>query len=176
MPRKRAEKWIQKDKNNVGALSIEWAENAKALLFSGEITSQKDVIFLSKELADKIKKVEDFQGETVGAHRGYFFNFLKENPKIERLDVDSELQLIRMFEKKRIKALVGNENVIKFLIREEKMDIKNFITSDIEVGNVPYRFAFNKENKELRDQVDKEIKKLKKEGVIQKIINSYIGN
>lgn len=176
VPRKRTEIQVQEGSLDIIAMAVEWLKNKENYVWTDGVVPQKDVVFIRSDLKKKVSSPQDLYGMTIGAHIGYVFPSLTEHfesKKVIRNDVRDELQMIKMMYENRLDGIVGNEVVIKHLISINGFFDKKFVLTDLVIGNVPYRYAVKKGREELMNQMNNALKDLEKEGILDKIINSY---
>lgn len=79
-----------------------------------------------------------------------------------------------MLQTKRLDAIVGNEIVIKHTMKEQNVNSDDYKIGNLKIGQFAYRYIFKKKNEALRNIVNTELNKLKEEGFVDKVVNSYM--
>ena len=113
----------------------------------------------------------------VVAGNKYFLPF-DEDQKIIKQAANSELQQLRMLEKRRVHTFVGTASQIDYLIIAEGLQHK-FVKADYKYNEkINVHLAVSKKSKFANEisQFDAQIQKMKAEGVIDKIITDFYKN
>ena len=126
-----------------------------------------------------ISKYQDLYKLNVGVVAGnkYYLPY-DEDQKIIKQAANSELQQLRMLEKRRVHTFVGTASQIDYLIIAEGLQHK-FVKADYKYNEkINVHLAVSKKSKFANEisQFDAQIQKMKAEGVIDKIITDFYKN
>ena len=127
------------------------------------------------ENEDYIKTVDDLKGKKIGVQLGttgdiYVTDYEKDGTAtVSRFNKAADA--VQALKQSKIDCIVLDEQPAKAFV-ERNSDIKII---DEEFTLEDYAFCVRKRNKELLDKINTSLAKLKKDGTLEQIINSYIG-
>lgn len=127
-----------------------------------------------------IKKKEDLKGKIIGTQQGSAGQeaLEKDTKVLKSLDgspvlYDTFDKVFRDLEAGRINAIVGDETLVKYYI--SKKGEEKYKILDDNFGTEDYVVAFRKDDTELRDKVNKTIKKIKEDKTFDEIYKKWFG-
>lgn len=147
------------------------------MLFSNPYMDNRQIVFVAKGKGVKIASEADLAGKTIGTQSGgtseeYFEG--KAALKSSMKEVKYYPDFINAFmdlENGRIDAVVGDEIIGRYYISKHPDKIEAI---DTVIGSVTqFGFAFKKDNKELRDKVQKVFDEMKADGTVAKISEKW---
>lgn len=164
------------DNGNVDCLwngySITEERKARLIFSKPYLDNRQIAISMSKE---KIDKLEDLKEEVVGTQAASsaleaiesnkdFINMIKgKNPST----YDTYDKALRDLEIGRIKAVVGDEVLLKYYINQRGADKYRVLKGDL--GSEEYGVGFRKSDSQLKDKIDKALDSMKADGTFDKI-------
>ncbi len=159
--------------------AIEWSSDPKKYYWSSPIVTSEDVLVVRSEDKGKYSSIEQLYGKNLGAIGTFAYptlDSLFDLKKITRVDATREKMMFEMLRKKRTDAFVTNRYVALHYIKNTPGHKKDFVISDITVDRAFYRILFNKRErlKIMRDKLNREIEKMKKDGRLERILNKYL--
>ena len=152
-------------------------ERKEKYLFSDSYSYIGSQIVTSSKNKD-INNYEDLKGKTVSGilgsnHTEALENFNKENKYgIKTKTYENREGALLDLENRRIDGYVNSDSVLSADKNKRGKDIK-FVGKPFNV--VGTSFPFTKENKDLRDELNKELKKLKEDGTLADLSDKYFG-
>ena len=147
------------------------------MLFSDPYMDNRQIVFVAKGKDIKIASEADLAGKVIGTQSGgtseeYFEN--KAGLKASMKEVKYYPDFINAFmdlENGRIDAVVGDEIIGRYYISKHPDKIA---AVDTVIGEVSqFGFAFRKDNKELRDKVQKVFDEMKADGTVAKVSEKW---
>ncbi|WP_196594738.1 amino acid ABC transporter substrate-binding protein [Pectinatus sottacetonis] len=147
------------------------------MLFSDPYMDNKQIVFVRKD--SKIKTVADLKGKIIGTQSGSTgeVNINKDKALKDSLkEVKAYPDYIAAFmdlENGRIDAIVGDEITGRYYMSKHP---DKFAARDIIIGKMTsFGIGFAKDNKKLRDEVQKVMNEMKKDGTMAKISKKWFG-
>jgi len=135
------------------------------------------VLVVPEDSTRNANMLEDIDGWRVAQIRDTSYSLQYDSyDKIERVWVNSNKQSLELLNLKRIDAAIFNELIFNYsqTVLSEMLDFKKL---DLTISKEPQHVVFSKAKGEghlvLAEQFSREIKKLREEGVIHKIVRSY---
>ncbi|WP_074018159.1 transporter substrate-binding domain-containing protein [Massilibacterium senegalense] len=143
-------------------------ERAKSVDFSVPYYKSKhSVVFLENT---NLQSQEDLKGKVVGVQLGSTQEAIADNLKDVKIEKRNKIpELVQEIKSSRMDAALIEESVAKGYL-ESDQNLKSFLLPDSE--DVNYVIAFQKDS-ELKEQFDKEIKKLQENGELQKLQDKW---
>ncbi|WP_163831913.1 substrate-binding periplasmic protein [Spartinivicinus ruber] len=178
LPRKRIHQFLDKGRLDIIATAKEWMEDSNDYHFTNTIVSVNDVLWYLSENLLLYNEPKDLLGKNIATHRGYNYPTLEpyfEEKAIGRMEVDSDLKVLKMILNKRVDSGIVADRTGEWLAK--KYQFKNKIKySRKHISSYNYRFAFHKNSKisALFDEVDKKINDLKSSQRYENILNKYL--
>ncbi|WAW15729.1 amino acid ABC transporter substrate-binding protein [Peptostreptococcus equinus] len=148
-------------------------ERKKQVNFTDPYLDNKQIIItMSKE---SFNKKDDLKGQIVGTQAASsgleaieadkaFTDMIKDK---KATTYDTYDKALRDLEIGRVKAIVGDEVLLKYYIKQRGEDKYKILEGDL--GSEQYGVGFRKEDKELRDKLNKTLKEMKDDGTFKKI-------
>ena len=147
------------------------------MLFSNPYMDNRQIVFVAKGKAASIKGVADLAGKLVGTQSGstteeYFES--NANVKNSMKEVKYYPDFINAFmdlENGRLDAIVGDEIIGRYYLSKHPEKLE---AVDVVIGPVSeFGIAFRKDDQKLRDQVQKVMDEMKKDGTTAKISQKW---
>lgn len=145
--------------------------------FTEPLITTKDVVITHKTSDFSYNTAADLIGRAVGTIRGYSyseFDTLLENGSIRDIRVDHHMQAIGMLQKGRIDAYFGNIFVSPHYIKQLGLKVSDFVFSSKPMYEFEFSFAVNNKKPELLRKLNAFIKRIKKDGTLERITKKYI--
>ena len=159
-------------------MNKEWVQGSELekLIFSDPIFVEKNVFIVRSADAKNFTSIESFFGKAVGTTTGYFYapTFTDNVVKgfIKREDVeDPELNFKKVLIK-RIDAFIFSDILFSYAKQTDSAYL-DLTAAPYVLSSYDISFVFSKKNKEVADKINKALIKLKKAGVIDKILAKY---
>lgn len=147
-------------------------ERQKALLFSTPYTISGSVIIVSNDNPKNIQGIADVKGKTVGTTQGSNHADAVKKAGANVKFYPGAAQVLTDLQNNRIDAGVNDRLFVLTELKKTNYKVKS-------VGNIfnksEIAFAFNKSNAELRDQFNKALEELRKDGTLAKISKKWFG-
>ncbi|WP_182187154.1 amino acid ABC transporter substrate-binding protein [Pectinatus frisingensis] len=147
------------------------------MLFSDPYMDNRQIVFVKKD--SDIKTIDDLKGKVVGTQSGSTGeeNINKDqNLKNSFKEVKSYPDYIAAFmdlENGRIDAIIGDEITGRYYMNKHP---DKFAARDIVIGETTsFGIGFAKDNQKLRDEVQKVLDAMKKDGTMAKISEKWFG-
>ena len=149
------------------------------MLFSNPYMDNRQIVFVAKGKAASIKGEADLAGKLVGTQSGstteeYFES--NANVKNSMKEVKYYPDFINAFmdlENGRLDAIVGDEIIGRYYLSKHPEKLE---AVDVVIGPVSeFGIAFRKDDQKLRDQVQKVMDEMKKDGTCKKISEKWMG-
>ena len=147
------------------------------MLFSNPYMDNRQIVFVAKGKAASIKGEADLAGKLVGTQSGstteeYFES--NANVKNSMKEVKYYPDFINAFmdlENGRLDAIVGDESIGRYYLSKHPEKLE---AVDVVIGPVSeFGIAFRKDDQKLRDQVQKVMDEMKKDGTTAKISQKW---
>ncbi|WP_108649808.1 substrate-binding periplasmic protein [Dongshaea marina] len=176
-PRKRVDQSMRFGQLDATARAMEWTPDPEQFIFSEPMFKARDVIFSPIQRPLQFSSPKDLIGKKLRAQLGYHYPKLApyfNTHQILRMDdMDSYQQLRKLLlAPYRFDGAIVNEWVGRWLIRRHQWQ-GYFAISKQDVGDVDYRLMFNKKWLSFVDAFNRELTKMKKNGQLQEIVQSY---
>lgn len=179
-PWKRAEMLVQR-KEIPGLLSLHPTPEREALLvFAREpLSSSDNVLFVAKGREFSANRLEALVGKTIGVTAGYNyggdFNRLVEQGLVKTDAATTDEQGMRKLVAGRFDAFVCDRviglGLVRGLALQEQVQVLPLVVSSV---NMHVAFARTPENAEFAKRFDVALRKLKKSGEWQRILDGYL--
>lgn len=152
-------------------------ERKKQVEFTDPYLDNKQIIIsMSKE---SFNKKEDLKGQVVATQAASsglsaieadkaFTDIIKDK---KATTYDTYDKALRDLEIGRVKAVVGDEVLLKYYIKQRGADKYKVLEGDL--GSEQYGIGFRKDDKELRDKLNKTLDEMKKDGTFKKIQDKW---
>lgn len=157
-------------------------EREKFLYYPSEnISSEKNVLIVKYDSNKSAKSIEDIRGWRIGvaADNSYGEEFDNFTEIIRDTSVNNDALIKKLKGKKRLDAIIMNELVFDMVVKQKGYE-GWFRKLEYVPNEAGLYIAFSKEkgesSKKLAEQFGSTLKQLKKEGVIQKILDKYLVN
>jgi polar amino acid transport system substrate-binding protein len=154
----------------------EWVVNTSDYSFSDPLITVKDVLFSRKESPLKFKQFKDLCGIKIGTHLGFNYPALDplfSNKCISKTVSNSGLSMLNATLNFRNDASVLTSRVGKWLIKNNKHLHRQLTFSEKAVSSYDYRLMFTKDWKPFVILFNQELKMMKKNGELEKILANY---
>ena len=158
--------------------NIAWfeKEDLDKLIFSEPLFTEKNVFVVRTSESKNYTSINSFFGKTVGAASGYFyapaFSNHVESGRINREDVDDPELNFKKILTGRIDAFIFSD-VLFYYAKKNNRAYLDLTAAPYVLSSYEISFAFSKKNKEQADKINKALIKLKKAGIIDKILAKY---
>lgn len=160
-----------------GSIDIEWASPAwfpDGQFPSGSIGTKailriREILILPHEQKTRWQNVESIHGNSVGTVLGYTYH---DEKMFIRNDVANEETLVRMISLKRLNVAIVGEYTARYW--SKKLDVKIAYGPIHSAGDLVFRLQSKYSH--LLPQLHAAISKLSKDGIIDAIIEKYIGD
>jgi polar amino acid transport system substrate-binding protein len=175
IPKKREIYFFNSNLLDVHATAREWVSNPSRFVFSEPVIKVKNVLFSLKANPFSYKSIDDLNGKTAVAHIGFVYPPLTakfESGTITRVDAGSEVAMLRMIQLGRGDFAIINNLVGAWHIKERGLE-DQFHATEKAVTDYEYRFMFSKKWAKLVPKFNQELKKMKTDGRLSKIIKKY---
>ena len=177
-PEKRNQLYLLEGKIDLRSKAKEWVENPDLFYWSDPYIDVTEVIMYLKSKPLTIISIEDLFDKTIGTRLGYGYQLFKEyfeHDKIIRQDSTNDILLFRMLASERTDAAIVNKTVALWTIKENPEFNDLFEFTELEVGTAGYRFMFTKKYdwRPFIKFLDKELKQMKEDGRLNKILLKY---
>lgn len=152
-------------------------ERKEKVAFSKPYLDNKQIVVtMAKE---PFKKLADLKGQEVGTQAAStgleaiennkeFLNSIKNK---EPITYDTYDKALRDLEIGRIKAIVGDQVLLDYYIKQRGADKYRVLEGDL--GSEQYGVGFRKSDKELREKLDKALDEMREDGTFQKISDKW---
>jgi len=174
--RKRQEKHLEEGRTDVLPNAVEWTEGMERFIATDPVTEIRDIIVSLKEKPVHFTKPDDLIGKTVGACLGYHYPVLDpyfDSKKILREDVTTDIQNFKKLSARRIDAIIVTELVGRWIVKTEKLDDKFIWETEHPINATAFHLIFNPKWKAFVSQFNEELKIMKQDGSLEKIIKKY---
>ena len=159
-----------------------WVEKPERYFWSEPITSIKDMFVFNRNTQNVFESDESLNGAVINTHAGYSYPSLKklfETETIARNDFPTEEAMLLDLlndEEGSTKAAVMDQYVVKYLMSSNLNFKENLVLSRRHIDYKYLHFQALKTPKmhHIMNKLNLEIKKLKKIGVVDKIIKSNL--
>ncbi|MFY0642728.1 MAG: transporter substrate-binding domain-containing protein [Bermanella sp.] len=159
-----------------------WVENPSRYIWSEPITSIKDFFVFHRKTPNVFENDESLIGAVINTHTAYSYptlNTLFKNGKLIRNDFSTEAaMLLDLFNNQGdvMKAAVMDQYVAKYLISSNLSLKENIVFSrrHIDYNYLHFQVLKSPKMQNILTRLNFEIKKMKKVGVIDKIIKSNL--
>lgn len=149
----------------------------KKVAFSQPYFNNKQIAIT--KAGEPFKKITDLKNQPVGTQAASsaldaiennkeFINMIKDKQPIT---YDTYDKALRDLEIGRTKAVVGDEVLLKYYIKQRGSEKYKVLEGDL--GSEKYAVGFRKDDKELREKVNKALDEMKKDGTFKKIENKW---
>ena len=152
-----------------------WTSDLGNFVYTDTVSHVSDMLFTLKNSPLKFTRIEDLFGKKLIAIRGYNYPMLEpyfKNGMIMRINTEHELSAMEMLLLKRGDGAVVVDKIGKWLIAKNSWQGK-FKKSNKMITDTEFRFIFNKKWKDLIPKINKELKALKNNGGLDKILDNY---
>ncbi|OQX28223.1 MAG: hypothetical protein BWK80_01220 [Desulfobacteraceae bacterium IS3] len=176
LPWNRALKHIGDGKADAGFTARRTAERENIFYYASEILHlERTSIFTLKGSNIKAGKLDDLKGKSIGVVRGYSYGPEFDNHKeIKKIDCDTDEDLLRMLDRKRIELIVGSdEESIKYLSKKVGVEIEMIYIFDAIPSYIIFSKTLGERGKTLADKFSEALRQLKQEGFIEKVQSKY---
>lgn len=156
-------------------LGMNFNENRKELYeFSDEYLVHSLALFVN-ENNDSIFDIENLKGHCVAVQRSDFATYvLADIGEIELVFFSDLYDAFKALMNNKVDAVFGNKLIGRYLIRNNE-DIKNVKIVGNEYNFSSYGLAFRKGNTELAQKFNMGLKKIKQQGIYNKIYSKWFG-
>ncbi|SFE42913.1 amino acid ABC transporter substrate-binding protein [Peptostreptococcus sp. D1] len=128
---------------------------------------------------DSFKKISDLKDQPVGTQAGSTgLDAIESNKEFQNMikgkqasTYDTYDKALRDLEVGRVKAIVGDEVLLKYYIKQRGEDKYTVLEGDL--GSEQYGVGFRKDDNELREKVDKALDEMKADGTFDKIRSKW---
>ncbi len=156
------------------------AEREKKVAFSKPYLNNRQVAITKAD--EKFKNIMDLKDQLVGTQTASSaYDAIENNKDFLKLIKDQQARTydtydkaIRDLEIGRIKAVVGDEILLKYYIKQKNNNNYKILQGDL--GKEKYAVGFRKEDKKLREEIDKALEEMKKDGSFKKIEDKWFKN
>lgn len=155
-------------------------EREKKVAFSIPYFNNKQIVITKAD--EPFKKISDLKNQPVGTQTASSAYDAIENDK-KFLDIIKDQQPItydtydkalRDLEIGRIKAVVGDEVLLKYYIKQRDPKLYKILEGNL--GSEKYGVGFRKDDNELREKVDKALQEMMKDGTFKQIEDKWFNN
>ena len=152
-------------------------EREKKVAFSKPYFDNKQIAITKAD--EPFEKITDLKDQPVGTQAASsaleaiekdkdFINMIKDK---QPTTYDTYDKALRDLEIGRTKAVVGDEVLLKYYIKQR--DPKKYKVLEGDLGSEKYAVGFRKEDKELREKLDKALDEMKEDGTFKKIEDKW---
>ncbi|MDY5964797.1 MAG: transporter substrate-binding domain-containing protein, partial [Peptostreptococcus porci] len=128
---------------------------------------------------EPFKKISDLKDQPVGTQAGSTgLDAIESNKEFQNMIKDKQAstydtydKALRDLEVGRVKAIVGDEVLLKYYIKQRGEDKYTVLEGDL--GSEQYGVGFRKDDNELREKVDKALDEMKADGTFDKIRSKW---
>lgn len=180
MPWKRALKSVENGDRLILHGAFYNKEREKKMFYS-DVLYFSEVVFIQKKKSRKIvSKIKHLKGKNYkigimrGAYSGKEFEKVKKDLTI--VGYGDYLQGVNLLNSERIDLLLESKITIKYYMKRANIHNKNFVFASPPLTREGLYLAFSKKKKEsrdLRDKFNKGLKKIKKNGLYNKILAEH---
>lgn len=177
-PWKRCVRYMKKGKADAIFPPIRTEERTKFLYFPEEpMTVKKIAVFSLKKRGMKLEKLDGLKGKVVGVNQGYSYGTEFDSYQGLKKDYSKNIHMqVKKLLHERMDVAVAVEAPFRFFIK--KLGLADKIETTYIISQVSSYVAFSKAIGErgrlLSEKFSQALSKLKKEGVVQKIEDSYL--
>ena len=175
LPKMREIPYLESGKLDGFPQAIEWIKNQEDYIFTDIIINLENRLFFLRDKPVKYNKLKDLFDKRIGTIFGYRYpeidKYFSEG-KILRSNSYLEIELLKRVLDNKLEMVIINKNVGLFFIKQNSWKDKITI-SEKHIGKVGFRILFSKKWKDFVLFFNKELKKMKKNGSLDKIINKY---
>lgn len=144
-------------------------------LFTVSYSNVDEYIYFKKDKFIDVKTPDDLKGKKVGIVRGYYYEVFENNFNNNLLIKDESNTNEALFQKLnwgRIDCAFFDTVLFDYLIKTEKANVDDF-KRGVVLTNSPLGFKIRIEKKNSVEKFNKAIEKLKRDGVVDRIIKKY---
>lgn len=152
-------------------------EREKKVAFSKPYLDNKQIAITKSD--EDFKNITDLKDQAVGTQAASsaldaiendkeFLNMIKDK---QATTYDTYDKALRDLEIGRTKAVVGDEVLLKYYIKQRDPNKYKVLEGDL--GSEKYAVGFRKDDKELREKLDKALDEIKKDGTFKKIEDKW---
>jgi len=177
-PEKRGQLYLAQGLVDAFPKAKEWTKHPEKFIWSDEILYSEDVIIFMRKKPIAFKTPKDILGERIGTVLGYgypLFDSYFEDKRIIRDDSNSERQMLLKLHENRYDIAIINKIVALWIIAKNPEFQEKFDFSEKCIGNAGYRFMFTTKYKwkPFVEKFNQELKKMKNDGRLEKILTKY---
>lgn len=150
-------------------------EREKQVAFSDPYLENKQIVVVMDNSG--IKTIDELKDKKVATQSGSTsMDALEKDKRFADKVKNSEIATYDTFDKAlrdleigRVNAVVGDEVLLKYYIKQKGDDSKNYKVLDGDLGTEQYGIGFRKEDTKLKDDVNKALKDMQDDGTYDKI-------
>lgn len=179
VPNKRAQNMFDRGEIDISVIdSLLWNDPAKAdtFVFTDDIMSVQEYVYLLDEDAIDIDSPDDLKGKTVCIINGYYYPLFEEafnNGDVSYIEVGSEESLVGMLLLKRVDAIFMDSIAFSLIINELGYDPDLFFRS-LQLSETSLGIKIRREKSHILPRFNAAIASMAKDGTMDRIINRYI--
>lgn len=180
-PEKRAMAALGSDKLHVYFKSPNWVHNPRSYLWSDSVLDISEVVISRRAAPYAPDDITSDQSLTLGTVLGFLYPEFSEgfmSGRLSRSDCSTPYESLRMLQLRRVDAVLDCEYVTRYYMRNNPSFRDEFVISKPYTPKHGYCFVFGN-TQELADYLpifNAELARMKKNGELQEIIESYIGS
>ena len=178
-PEKRGVMMLESGEIHAWGKAREWIDNPERFDWTEPMLEIGNVLVSRASEPVTYSKPEDIFGMTVGTQLGYGYKILGpyfKSGQIKRHDVTSRTRMLKILLLGRVDVATFNKLIILWIIKNNnKMDTNQFHFEDMPSSSVSYRWMFSKKHgcKKFIEVFNKEIKSMKQDGRLTRILSQY---
>jgi polar amino acid transport system substrate-binding protein len=182
LPERQAQIQLDTKQIDMRMESPGWVKNPSRYIWSEPITSIKDIFVFHRKTPNVFESDESLIGSVINTHTGYSYPTLKElfeKGQLIRNDFSTEIaMLLDLFDNQEgvKKAAVIDQYVVKYLMSSNVSLKENIVFSrrHIDYNYLHFQVLKSPKMHHILTKLNFEIKKMKRVGVIDKIIKSNL--
>jgi ABC-type amino acid transport substrate-binding protein len=175
--RKRSEEYMYQGKADLMLLSKSWLSQPEKLITTIPLHQHRSFLYQTDKFTSNFLLSDINEQKKICTRKGFRYPHLKPyflNKKLVRVDSSSQTTTLKMLFKKRCDLVVLSEYHALTIMKSPIFKNKLLFRSETPISVVPLNIVLRPELIQVKNLLDKHIKKLQTNGELDKIISHYI--
>lgn len=179
LPERRGREMLDDGLVDINAMARKWVPDPDRYIWTDPFMLSEDVLLSTEKTPLHFTTPEALYGKTLAAIRGFVYPKLEPHfgpGKITRVDVTTPHEMMRLLGRGRVDGAMVNRAGTQWMLKQHsEFNAGLYHLDETAFDSAAYRFLFRKDGNwgPVRDQFNKALRAMKKDGRLKKILDQY---